>query len=107
MALKGYTKIMIQGEFMFTNQEIQKIAREQSAKEIGCSADDFLKPQAVVADFHLGEGARAYLKEPISCNFVSYGTNVVAASMPEIKNIVTEYVGRYEYYHLFEMPNCL
>ncbi len=92
---------------MLTNEEIQKIAREQSAKDIGCHADDFLKPYAVITDFHLGEGARAYLKEPISCNFVSYGTNVVAASIPEIKAVVKEYVGRYEYYHLFETPNCL
>ncbi len=61
----------------------------------------------MVTDFYLGEDARAYLKEPISCNFVSYGTNVVAAAVPEIKDIVTEYVGRYEYYHLFETPNCL
>ncbi len=92
---------------MLTNEEIQKIAREQSARDIGCHADDFWKPQAVVADLHLGKGARAYLKTPISCNFVSYGTNVVAAAVPEIKDIVTEYVGRYEYYHLFETPNCL
>ncbi len=32
-----------------------------------------------------------YLKEPIACNFVSYGKNVVAATKLEIKEIVTEY----------------
>ncbi len=92
---------------MFTNEEIQRIAREQSALELNCHADDFLKLQAVITDFCLRKGARVYYKEPISCNFVSYGTNVVAATVPEIKDIVTEYVERYEYYHLFETPNLL
>ncbi len=91
----------------FTNEQIQRIAREQSASELNCDADDFLKPQAVITDFCLREGARVYYKEPIACNFVSYGGNVVAASKPEIKEIVAKYINRYEYYHLFETPNLL
>ncbi len=90
---------------MFTNEEIQRIAREQSATELNCHADDFLQPQAVITDFCLRKGARVYYKEPIACNFVSYGGNVVAAAKPEFKEIVTEYINRYEYYHLFETPN--
>ncbi len=92
---------------MFTNEEIQKIAREQSALELNCHADDFLKPQAVITDFCLHKRARVYYKEPVACNFVSYGGNVVAATKPEIKEIVAEYINKYEYYHLFETPNLL
>ena len=80
---------------MLTNEQIHKIAREQSAEDIGCSADDFLKHKPVVSDLCLGEKARVYLKEPIACNFVSYGNNVVAAAKPEIKEIATEYVQRF------------
>lgn len=92
---------------MLTNEQIHKIAREQSAVDNGCNADDFLKYEPVISDFRLGEKARAYFKEPITCNFVSYGNNVVAATKSEIREIVIEYVRRYEFYHLFETPNCL
>ena len=92
---------------MFTNEEIRRIAMEQSAEDIGCSAGDFLKPESVVVDFRLGERAKVYYSEPIACNFVSYGGNVVAAAVPQVKDCVAEYVRRYEYYHLFETPNCL
>ncbi len=92
---------------MLSNEQIQSIAMKQSAMDIGCNVDDFKKSQSVVTDFCLGEKARVYYKEPIACNFVSYGGNVVAASKPEIKEIVTEYINKYEYYHLFETPNLL
>ena len=92
---------------MFTNEEIRRIAMEQSAEDIGCSAGDFLKPESVVVDFRLGERAKVYYSEPIACNFVSYGGNVVAAAVPQVKDCVAEYVRRHEYYHLIETPNCL
>ncbi len=90
---------------MFTNEKIQRIARDQSSLELNCHADDFLQSKAIITDFCLRKGARVYYKEPIACNFVSYGGNVVATAKPEIKEIVTEYINRYEYYHLFETPN--
>ncbi len=92
---------------MLNNEQILRIAMEQSALDMGCNADDFTKSGAVVTDFCLGKKARAYFKEPIACNFVSYGGNVVAATKPAAKEIVTEYINRYEYYHLFETPNLL
>ncbi len=92
---------------MLNNKQIQTIAREQSSVDIGCNADDFLKKTNVVSDFRLGKGARVYLKDPIGCNFVSYGNNVVAAARPELKELVSEYIERYEFYHLFETPNLL
>lgn len=92
---------------MISNEQIRRVAMEQSALDIGCRAEDFMKDRAVVTDFCLGEKARVYYQAPIACHFVSYGGNVVAAAAPETKEIVTEYVGRYEYYHLFETPNLL
>jgi len=78
---------------------------KQSAEDIGCSADDFLKKNNVTVPFHLGINARRYLKEPITCNLVSYGNNIVAAATGEVSDIVSEYIGRYEFYHCFETPN--
>ena len=88
-----------------TNQEMLQIAMKQSAEDIGCKAEDFLLSDNVTVPFRLGANARKYLKEPITCNLVSYGNNVVAAMTDEVAGIVAEYIGRYEFYHCFETPN--
>lgn len=88
-----------------TNREMLQIAMNQSAEDIGCRADDFLLSDNVTVSFCLGTNARKYLKEPITCNFVSYGNNVVAAVTDEVAGVVAEYIGRYEFYHCFETPN--
>ncbi len=92
---------------MLTNKEILKIAMEQSATDIGCRAEDFLGTAPVIVDAIVGDGARVYYKEPISCNFVTYGNNVVVSVKPELRKIVEEYVNRHEFYRAFETPNAL
>ena len=87
-----------------TDQEIRRIAMAQSAEDIGCQAGDFLRSENVIVPFRLGQAARRYLKEPITCNLVSYGNNVVAAATDEVAGIVEEYIGKYEFYHCFETP---
>ena len=87
-----------------TNQDMLRIALRQSAEDIGCRAEDFLLPENAVVPFHLGERARKYLKEPISCTLVSYGGNVVAAATDEVSGLVAEYIGRYAFYRCFETP---
>ncbi|MCR5054840.1 MAG: GNAT family N-acetyltransferase [Lachnospiraceae bacterium] len=88
-----------------TDQDILRIAMEQSAEDMGCKADDFLKSENVTVPFRLGENARKYLGEPITAMLVSYGNNIVAASSEEVAETVSEYIGRYEFYHCFETPN--
>lgn len=88
-----------------TTEEMLRIAMEQSAEDINCKAEDFMKSQNVIVPFCLGKNARKYLNEPIIANFVSYGNNVVASVTEDVKEVVSEYVGRYEFYHLFETPN--
>ncbi len=79
----------------------------QSAEDIGCRPEDFRLSHPVVAESKIGARARVYYQEPISCNFVSYGNNVVASVKPELRSVVEEYVNRYTFYHLFETPNAL
>lgn len=88
-----------------TNRDIMRIAMEQSAEDMGCRPEDFLAADNVIAPLRLGARARAYYREPILCNFISYGSNIVAATTEEISGIVVEYVGRYAFYHCFETPN--
>ena len=87
------------------NSEIKIIALRQSAEDIGCQADDFLSDKNIVVPFCLGKNARKYYKEPITSNFVSYGSNIVAATTEEVADLVTEYIGKFEFYHCFETPN--
>ena len=93
------------GERLMTNRKMMEIAMRQSAEDIGCCAEAFKSDKNVILDFRLGKNARKYLKEPITCNFVSYGNNVVAASISETMDVVSEYVGKFEFYHCFETPN--
>lgn len=88
-----------------TSKEILYIAMEQSAEDIGCKAEDFLQNDNVIVPFRLGENARKYLEEPITANFVSYGNNVVIAAAEDVREIMTEYADKFEFYHLFETPN--
>lgn len=88
-----------------TNEEILRVAMEQSAEDMGCEAADFLADQNVVVELRLGKNARRYLKEPISCSLVSYGNNIVAGVRENVRDVVTQYIQRFAFYHCFETPN--
>lgn len=90
---------------MMTNKDILHIAMEQSAADIGCKAEDFLSDKNVVVPLSMGPNAKRYYKLPIGCNFISYGSNVVAAVTDEVAQIVAEYISKFEFYHCFETPN--
>ena len=90
---------------MYTNSEIMQIAMQQSAMDINCRAEDFLADTNVFVRLELGPHARKYYKEPIACNLVSYGNNIVVSTKDAYRDIVTEYVGKYEFFHCFETPN--
>ena len=90
---------------MFTNEEILNIALRQSAYDMNCLPEDFLKSEPVV---HVSQNhplARKYLALPLSCDLASYGSNVVAQAAPEILPLVEQYIRRYPVEHCFETPN--
>ena len=90
---------------MITNQEILKTAMAQSAEDIGCRADDFLKNENVSVPYRPGKNVKSFMQAPITCQLISYGNNIVAGSTDEVADIVTAYLGRYQHYHCFETPN--
>lgn len=90
---------------MYTNQAIIKIAMEQSALDINCRTEDFGKEDNVIVESKIGSFAKVYYKEPIACNLVSYGNNIVASVKDEYREIVKEYIDKFEFYHCFETPN--
>lgn len=88
-----------------TNREMFAIAMRQSAEDMGCCEADFTADRNIVVPLQLGKNARKYLKQPITCNLVSYGNTIVAASTTETFDLVSEYLGKFEFYHCFETPN--
>ena len=90
---------------MMTNKEIWRIALQQSAYDSGCLPEDFLKAENVVTISQKHPLARKYLKLPLSCDLVSYGSNIVAQASEEIAPLVKEYIDRYPVEHCFETPN--
>ncbi|MCR5847247.1 MAG: GNAT family N-acetyltransferase [Lachnospiraceae bacterium] len=88
-----------------TNEEMLRIAMKQSAEDIGCEAEDFLKNENVTVPFKMGPNAKKYYELPIICDFISYGNNIVAGVTEEVADIVKEYIKKFEFYHCFESPN--
>jgi len=90
-----------------TNQEIWRIALEQSACDCGCSPEDFFSGKNKVVLSRKNEKARAYLPLPFECNLVSYGSNIVAQVSPRMKETVEWYISKYSAVHCFEAPNAI
>ncbi|HAF26887.1 MAG TPA: GNAT family N-acetyltransferase, partial [Lachnospiraceae bacterium] len=88
-----------------TDKDILRIAMEQSAVDIGADAGDFLLNENVVVSYDPGEGVKSYYNKPISCNFISYGNNIVVGAADEIRDIVKDYIDGFIFYHCFETPN--
>lgn len=74
------------------NQDIMRIAMEQSAYDCNCNTEDFVRKENIVNESIPSDKARRYLKLPFICNIVSYGTNIVACAqadlLPEIKRFI-------------------
>ena len=87
-----------------TNREVLRIAMEQSAIDINCKADDFLRTEHVIVESKIGPDARKYYHEPVALDLVSYGNNIVASVKDEYREIAEEYIHKYEFYHCFETP---
>ena len=88
-----------------TNKEIFDIAMRQTAYDLNAKASDFLLDTNVVVKSGIGALAKKYYEEPIACNFVSYGSNIVASVKEEYYDIVEKYLRKFEFYHCFETPN--
>lgn len=88
-----------------TNQELLRIAMEQSAIDESCRPEDFLKEEHVVVISRPSDRARNYLELPFMCNLVSYGTNIVASVQPPVREAVEQYIKKFPVEHCFETPN--
>ena len=88
-----------------TNEEIWRIALQQSAYDCGCQPEDFLKEENIVTRSSANFLARKYLPLPFDCDLVSYGNNIVAQTSLELEAPVRKYIDTYPAAHAFETPN--
>ncbi len=88
-----------------TNNEIIKIAMQQSAFDSNCNADDFLSDKNKVVISQKSENARKYLQLPFDCDLTTYGNNIVASVSKELADIVEAYINKFPAEHCFETPN--
>ena len=89
----------------WTNQSILDIALRQSAFDLGCEPEDFLRAGNVVVTSRAHPKARKYLELPFSCDLVSYGNNIVASVEERYRDMVSGYINRFPPEHCFETPN--
>ena len=87
------------------NHRILKTAMTQSAADLGCTPEDFLKTDNVVVLSQKNPDARKYLTLPFSCNLVSYGNNIVASVSPKFHSLAQQYINSFPVEHCFETPN--
>ena len=87
------------------NEDIWRIAAQQSAYDCNCSPEDFFKSTNKVVLSCRHPKARKYLPLPFQCDLVSYGSNIVAQVDASLVDVVTEYIGKYSVEHCFETPN--
>lgn len=87
-----------------TNSDVMRIALEQSARDIGCAPEDFMKAQNAVVPLRLGADARAYYEQPVSCTLVSYGCGVVAGTQDAFRADVEKYLQKFPSFRCFETP---
>ena len=88
-----------------TNAEIKNIALEQSAIDLGCSPEDLTGNENIVTISRAHPKARKYLTYPLSCDLVTYGTNIVAQASEELAPDIKRYIDSYPVEHCFETPH--
>ena len=88
-----------------TNQEILRIALQQSAYDCNCTPEDFLRNDSIVTESRAHPQARKYIPLPLECDLVSYGNNIVAQTSPRLSEAVGNYIRSYPTEHAFETPN--
>lgn len=87
------------------NEEIWRVALQQSAYDCNCAPEDFLKNESIVTISKKHPLARKYLPLPFACDLVSYGNNIVAQTSEELASEVGRYIRGYPVEHCFETPH--
>lgn len=83
---------------------ILETAMKQSAIDLNCSYEDFLKDENTIVISKENKDARRYLNLPFELNLVTYGRGTVASCSEEISHIIGSYINITNRYSCFEAP---
>ena len=79
---------------------------EQSAKDCGCSPEDFEKQGKYRPAFQTALRRKKYYTQPHFCQFVSYGNGVVAVADEKVYDFVCQYLQSCRYpFYAFDTPH--
>ena len=92
---------------MPTGRKIFDIALDQSAIDMNCRAEDFLRAKNRVVLSAAHPDARKYLALPFSLCLVSYGCNIVASVSPGLEAETAAYIEKHPRERGFETPNLI
>ncbi len=87
-----------------TNREMMEIALQQSAWDLQCDTKDFSKDKPVVVISKPEKRKKKFMPEINAFEMVTYGTNVVASVIPELKEIAEAYLKDKDPERVFEAP---
>ena len=92
-------------DFSMTQRDILDTALQQSAIDLSCAVGDLASGVNTVVRSGCSPDARRYLALPFLCNFVTYGSGVVASVSEDYADIAFAYMARVPAQHLFETPS--
>lgn len=87
-----------------TQDEIYRVAYRQSAIDAGCLPEDFTTSAHRFCLSRPHPDARLYLRLPLFCDFISYGTNIVISGEDAALPIAREYLAAHPYPDCFLTP---
>ena len=87
-----------------TNRDMMEIALQQSAWDLQCDAKDFFKDEPVVVISHPEKRKKKFMPQINALEMATYGTNVVASVIPELKEVTEVYLKDKDPERAFEAP---
>ena len=89
---------------MMTNRQLLDTALRQSAIDMCCAPEDFLRETPVTVRAQKSDGARKYLPQPAEFSMVSYGHNIVAATAEAYAELAREYAAKVPLEYWLDAP---
>lgn len=89
------------------NQDILRIAMEQSAIDFNCSTEDFTTEGCKVVSSELKAGRKSCYKKPLLCKMAYYGEGLVVSADQGIQDYMEAFIHRHPGYRCFDTPQLI
>ena len=90
-----------------TEREVEKLAREQLARDFGCDPADFLREENVIVPAAMREDRRRFSEKPFFLQMATFGGNAVISADEALHPWLREWAKGKQGFWLFEQHNYL